>query len=79
MGRGLIRKGPSGCRPPLPPPPLQGKGTLLVLEKEALELLDADGQTLLHRQPIAAIRVWGVGRDSGRWVWVCGLGAGTGP
>lgn len=44
----------------------EGKGTLLVLEDETLKLLDVEGQTLLHSQPIAAIRVWGVGRDSGR-------------
>ncbi|NWQ84547.1 APBB1 protein, partial [Columbina picui] len=31
-----------------------------------LKLLDPQDQALLHAQPVAAIRVWGVGRDSGR-------------
>ncbi|XP_066475774.1 amyloid beta precursor protein binding family B member 1 [Tiliqua scincoides] len=44
----------------------EARGTLLVLEDETLKLLDTEGRTLLHSQPIAAIRVWGVGRDSGR-------------
>lgn len=48
------------------PPPLQGKAMLLVLEEELLKVLDPQKRTELHCLPIAAIRVWGVGRDSGR-------------
>ncbi|XP_061485263.1 amyloid beta precursor protein binding family B member 1 isoform X2 [Rhineura floridana] len=44
----------------------EGKAMLLVLENEALKLLDRQEQTVLHSQPIVTIRVWGVGRDSGR-------------
>ncbi|XP_036392562.1 amyloid-beta A4 precursor protein-binding family B member 1-like isoform X2 [Megalops cyprinoides] len=44
----------------------EGKDMLLVLENETLKLIDPLGQTLLHSQPIANIRVWGVGRDNGR-------------
>ncbi|XP_054829386.1 amyloid beta precursor protein binding family B member 1 [Eublepharis macularius] len=44
----------------------KGKAMLLLLEKEALQLLDPEGGTVLHSQPISHIRVWGVGRDSGR-------------
>ncbi|XP_039204123.1 amyloid-beta A4 precursor protein-binding family B member 1 [Crotalus tigris] len=45
---------------------VEGKAMLLVLEKELLKLLDPQKRTELHCLPIAAIRVWGVGRDSGR-------------
>ncbi|KAG8137199.1 hypothetical protein E2320_005722 [Naja naja] len=44
----------------------EGKAMLLVLEKELLKLLEPHKRTELHCLPIAAIRVWGVGRDSGR-------------
>ncbi|XP_048349237.1 amyloid beta precursor protein binding family B member 1 isoform X2 [Sphaerodactylus townsendi] len=44
----------------------KGKAMLLVLEKETLKLLDQEGQNVLHSQPVCDIRVWGVGRDSGR-------------
>ncbi|XP_077197175.1 amyloid beta precursor protein binding family B member 1 [Paroedura picta] len=44
----------------------KGKAMLLVLEKEALKLLELEHQTVLHSQPVGDIRVWGVGRDSGR-------------
>uniref|UniRef100_A0A8C3J1Y7 Uncharacterized protein n=1 Tax=Calidris pygmaea TaxID=425635 RepID=A0A8C3J1Y7_9CHAR len=52
--------------PQLPVPPPQGRALLLLLEGRTLELVDPQDQTLLHAQPVAAIRVWGVGRDSGR-------------
>lgn len=45
----------------------QGKDLLLQLEDETLKLVEPQNQTLLHAQPIVSIRVWGVGRDSGRW------------
>jgi hypothetical protein len=41
---------------------------LMVLENDTMNLIDPLGQTLLHAQPIASIRVWGVGRDNGRSV-----------
>ena len=46
---------------------LQGKDLLLQLEDETLKLVEPHSQALLHAQPIVSIRVWGVGRDSGRW------------
>lgn len=47
----------------------QGKDMLMVLENDTMNLIDPLGQTLLHAQPIASIRVWGVGRDNGRSVF----------
>lgn len=52
---------------------LQGKDLLLQLEDETLKLVEPQSQALLHTQPIVSIRVWGVGRDSGRWAQ--GLGS----
>lgn len=46
---------------------MQGKDLLLQLEDETLKLVEPQSQALLHAQPIVSIRVWGVGRDSGRW------------
>ena len=40
----------------------------MVLENDTMNLIDPLGQNLLHAQPIASIRVWGVGRDNGRSV-----------
>ncbi|KAB0397060.1 hypothetical protein E2I00_012015, partial [Balaenoptera physalus] len=45
----------------------EGKDLLLQLEDETLKLVEPHSQALLHAQPIVSIRVWGVGRDSGRW------------
>lgn len=39
----------------------------LVLENDTLSLVDPMDHSVLHAQPIVSIRVWGVGRDSGRW------------
>nr|XP_054097970.1 amyloid beta precursor protein binding family B member 1 isoform X5 [Callithrix jacchus] len=54
----------------LPPrntnPGIKGKDLLLQLEDETLKLVEPQSQALLHAQPIISIRVWGVGRDSGR-------------
>ncbi|XP_064433120.1 amyloid beta precursor protein binding family B member 1 isoform X3 [Mirounga angustirostris] len=54
----------------LPPrnanPGIKGKDLLLQLEDETLKLVEPQSQALLHAQPIVSIRVWGVGRDSGR-------------
>ncbi|XP_049507095.1 amyloid beta precursor protein binding family B member 1 isoform X2 [Panthera uncia] len=44
----------------------EGKDLLLQLEDETLKLVEPQTQALLHAQPIVSIRVWGVGRDSGR-------------
>ncbi|XP_045146468.1 amyloid beta precursor protein binding family B member 1 [Echinops telfairi] len=44
----------------------EGKDLLLQLEDETLKLVEPQNQALLHAQPIVSIRVWGVGRDSGR-------------
>ena len=38
------------------------------LDDENLSLTDPQDMTLLNMQPISSIRVWGVGRDNGRWV-----------
>ncbi|KAF1421101.1 Amyloid-beta A4 precursor protein-binding family B member 1, partial [Spheniscus magellanicus] len=51
----------------------EGRAMLLLLESQMLKLVDPQDQALLHAQPVASIRVWGVGRDSGRWG---GVGAG---
>ncbi|XP_029898600.2 LOW QUALITY PROTEIN: amyloid-beta A4 precursor protein-binding family B member 1 [Aquila chrysaetos chrysaetos] len=44
----------------------EGRAMLLLLENQTLKLMDPQDQALLHAQPVASIRVWGVGRDSGR-------------
>lgn len=46
----------------------QGKDMYLVLENNMLNLVDPMDRSVLHSQPIASIRVWGVGRDNGRFV-----------
>ncbi|XP_040513701.1 amyloid beta precursor protein binding family B member 1 isoform X1 [Gallus gallus] len=43
-----------------------GRAMLLILQSQTLKLVDPQDQSLLHAQPVASIRVWGVGRDSGR-------------
>ncbi|OXB62249.1 UNVERIFIED_CONTAM: hypothetical protein H355_004165, partial [Colinus virginianus] len=43
-----------------------GRAMLLLLQSQTLKLVDPQDQSLLHAQPVASIRVWGVGRDSGR-------------
>uniref|UniRef100_A0A8C4N8W2 Amyloid beta (A4) precursor protein-binding, family B, member 2b n=1 Tax=Eptatretus burgeri TaxID=7764 RepID=A0A8C4N8W2_EPTBU len=44
----------------------EGKDMFLVLENNLLSLVDPMDRSVLHAQPIASIRVWGVGRDNGR-------------
>ncbi|XP_061685053.1 amyloid beta precursor protein binding family B member 2 isoform X2 [Syngnathoides biaculeatus] len=44
----------------------EGKDMYLLLEDDMLNLVDPMDRTVLHSQPIASIRVWGVGRDNGR-------------
>ncbi|XP_014887752.1 amyloid beta A4 precursor protein-binding family B member 2 [Poecilia latipinna] len=43
----------------------EGKDMYLVLENNMLNLVDPMDRSVLHSQPIASIRVWGVGRDNG--------------
>lgn len=52
---------------------VQGKDMYLLLENNMLNLVDPMDRSVLHSQPIASIRVWGVGRDNGRLVvlFVC--------
>lgn len=38
------------------------------LDEGALKLIDPENLTMLNTQPIHTIRVWGVGRDNGRFV-----------
>lgn len=38
------------------------------LDDGALKLIDPDTKNVLNSQPIHTIRVWGVGRDNGRYV-----------
>lgn len=39
------------------------------LDEGALKLIDPENLTVLNTQPIHTIRVWGVGRDNGRFVY----------
>lgn len=40
------------------------------LDDHDLRLIDPDSLAVLHTQPIHQIRVWGVGRDNGRYARV---------
>nr|XP_054586972.1 amyloid-beta A4 precursor protein-binding family B member 3 isoform X1 [Nothobranchius furzeri] len=44
----------------------ENREMMLVLRKDTLTLMDPLDHTLLHRQPIINIRVWGVGCNNGR-------------
>ncbi|XP_074810023.1 amyloid beta precursor protein binding family B member 1 isoform X2 [Natator depressus] len=44
----------------------KGRAMLMFLDHETLQLVEPVERTLLHAQPVATIRVWGVGRDDGR-------------
>ena len=46
----------------------QGKDLLMDLDDCHLVLIVPQDMTVIHVQPIHSIRVWGVGRDNGRWV-----------
>lgn len=37
------------------------------LDEGSLKLVDPENLTVLNTQPIHTIRVWGVGRDNGRY------------
>lgn len=45
----------------------------LMLENNMLNLVDPMDRSVLHSQPIASIRVWGVGRDNGRLVIIAAV------
>ena len=47
----------------------QGKDIKLVLEGETLKLVEAKTKEVLCVQPIAKMRVWGVGRTETRYVF----------
>lgn len=47
---------------------IQGKDLFMDLDEGALKLIDPENLTVLNTQPIHTIRVWGVGRDNGRYV-----------
>lgn len=47
---------------------LQGSDIKLILEGETLKLLEPKSKNILHVQPIAKMRVWGVGRVETRLV-----------
>lgn len=38
----------------------------MILKKDTMSLVDPLDRSLIHRQPILNIRVWGVGCDNGR-------------
>ncbi|XP_064181551.1 amyloid-beta A4 precursor protein-binding family B member 3-like [Anguilla rostrata] len=44
----------------------QGQDMVMILKKDTLSLVDPIDQSLIHCQPIANIRVWGVGCNNGR-------------
>lgn len=52
---------------------VQGKDMFLMLENNMLNLVDPMDRSVLHSQPIASIRVWGVGRDNGRLVIIAAV------
>uniref|UniRef100_A0A8C5IJW4 APBB3 protein n=1 Tax=Junco hyemalis TaxID=40217 RepID=A0A8C5IJW4_JUNHY len=43
-----------------------GQDLLMILKKDTMSLVDPLDRSLIHRQPILNIRVWGVGCDNGR-------------
>lgn len=45
----------------------QGKDLFMDLDEGSLKLVDPENLTVLNTQPIHTIRVWGVGRDNGRY------------
>uniref|UniRef100_A0A8C1V7A2 Amyloid beta (A4) precursor protein-binding, family B, member 3 n=1 Tax=Cyprinus carpio TaxID=7962 RepID=A0A8C1V7A2_CYPCA len=44
----------------------EGQDMMMVLKKDTLSLMDPVDRSLIHRQPIINIRVWGVGCNNGR-------------
>lgn len=56
--------------------PPQGQDLVMILKKDTMSLVDPLDRSLIHRQPILNIRVWGVGCNNGRYQ---GRGQGWGP
>jgi len=46
---------------------VQGKSLYLELDEENVMLIDPQDLSVLNVQPIQSIRVWGVGRNNGRY------------
>lgn len=46
--------------------PPQGQDLVMILKKDTMSLVDPLDRSLIHRQPILNIRVWGVGCNNGR-------------
>lgn len=61
MGKGFAYTGAEGTTVPL-----QGQDLVMILKKDTMSLVDPLDRSLIHRQPILNIRVWGVGCDNGR-------------
>ncbi|KAM4653420.1 amyloid-beta A4 precursor protein-binding family B member 3 [Amazona ochrocephala] len=58
----------------------EGQDLVMILKKDTMSLVDPLDRSLIHRQPILNIRVWGVGCNNGRsgrqgraggWGWLC--------
>ena len=50
---------------------LQGKDLNMDIDSNSLRLIDPTDDSILNSQPIHSIRVWGVGRDNGRYSLHC--------
>ena len=48
---------------------LQGKDLYMDLDTDSLRLIDPQDLAVLNYQPIHTIRVWGVGRENGRYAY----------
>lgn len=51
----------------------EGKNLYMDINQHDLMLIDPVEMTILHKQSIASIRVWGVGRENSRSVFVVGF------
>lgn len=45
-----------------------GRELILEMDESELRLIDPDTMEVVHAERIQQIRVWGVGRDNGRYV-----------
>lgn len=48
---------------------LQGRELIMEIDDNDLTLIDPDTMAVIHSERIHQIRVWGVGRDNGRFVY----------
>lgn len=46
-----------------------GRELIMELDDNELRLIDPDTMNVVHSEKIQQIRVWGVGRDNGRYVF----------